>query len=123
MNPRTKALKAFARGQKGSRSTVTLTDNRTGQSLVLPILEGTEGPGVMDIRTLYSKTGLFTYDPGFTSTGSCKSAITYIDGEAGILMHRGYRIEALAEHSDYLEVCYLLINGELPTSEQKRKFM
>ena len=123
MNPQTKALKTFVRGQKGSRNTVTLTDNRTGKSLELPILEGTEGPGVMDIRTLYSKTGLFTYDPGFTSTGSCKSAITYIDGEAGILMHRGYRIEALAEHSDYLEVCYLLINGELPTSEQKRKFM
>jgi len=124
MNPtKTKASKTSAKAQKDQRNTVTLTDNRTGKAFELPILEGTEGPSVVDIRTLYSQTGLFTYDPGFTSTGSCNSAITYIDGEAGVLMHRGYRIETLAEHSDYPEVCYLLINGELPTGEQKRKFM
>ena len=123
MNPRAKALKISANTQKDQRNTVTLTDNRTGKAFELPILEGAEGPSVVDIRALYSQTGLFTYDPGFTSTGSCNSAITFIDGEAGILMHRGYRIETLAEHSDYPEVCYLLINGELPTGEQKRKFM
>ncbi|MEE1568632.1 MAG: citrate synthase, partial [Alphaproteobacteria bacterium] len=123
MNPRAKALKISAKTQKDQHNTVTLTDNRTGKAFELPILEGAEGPSVVDIRALYSQTGLFTYDPGFTSTGSCNSAITFIDGEAGILMHRGYRIETLAEHSDYPEVCYLLINGELPTSEQKRKFM
>ena len=123
MNPRAKALKISAKTQKDQHNTVTLIDNRTGKAFELPILEGAEGPSVVDIRALYSQTGLFTYDPGFTSTGSCNSAITFIDGEAGILMHRGYRIETLAEHSDYPEVCYLLINGELPTSEQKRKFM
>jgi citrate synthase len=121
MKPRTVA-KTSAKAQKDQHNTVTLTDNRTGKAFEFSILEGTEGPSVVDIRTLYSQTGLFTYDPGFTSTGSCNSAITFIDGESGILMHRGYRIETLAEHSDYPEVCYLLINGELPTGEQKLKF-
>ena len=89
------------------KKTATLTDNRTGQSWELPIIEGTLGPSVIDIRTLYSETGMFTYDPGFTSTASCDSAITYIDGEEGLLLHRGYRIEELAEKADFMEVCYL----------------
>src|SRR3979409_562060 len=80
-----------------------------------PILNGTVGPDVVDISKLYAQAGMFTYDPGFTSTGSCRSAITYIDGDAGILEYRGYPIEQLAEHSTYLEVAYLLVNGELPT--------
>lgn len=87
----------------------------------LPILSGTLGTDVIDVRGLGAK-GVFTYDPGFMSTGSCESAITYIDGEAGILLHRGYPIAQLAEHSDYLECCYLLLNGELPTEEQKADF-
>jgi citrate synthase len=76
----------------------------------------------VDVRKLYAETGHFTYDPGFTSTGSCESKITYIDGDAGILMHRGYRIEELAENSDFMEVCYLLLHGELPTADEKTGF-
>ena len=79
----------------------------------LPVLHGTVGPDVIDIAQL-AAAGLFTYDPGFVSTASCESAITYIDGDAGVLLYRGYPIEQLAEESDYLEVCYLLLNGELP---------
>lgn len=105
------------------KKTATLTDNRTGQSWELPIIEGTLGPSVIDIRTLYSETGMFTYDPGFTSTASCDSAITYIDGEEGLLLHRGYRIEELAEKADFMEVCYLLLHGELPTQEEKKNFV
>jgi citrate synthase len=78
---------------------------------------------VIDVRKLYTDHGFFTYDPGFTSTGSCESGITYIDGEQGILLHRGYPIQELAEHSDFMEVCYLLLEGELPTPEQKAKFV
>ncbi|WP_119678349.1 citrate synthase [Indioceanicola profundi] len=102
--------------------TVTLTDNRTGKSFTLPVLDGTTGPAVVDIRKLYGETGYFTYDPGFTSTGSCESKITYIDGDAGVLLHRGYPIEELAEKSDFMEVCYLLLHGELPTAEEKKTF-
>jgi len=80
------------------------------------------GPDVIDIASLYKDTGTFTYDPGFTSTASCDSKITYIDGDAGILLHRGYPIEQLAEHGDFLEVCYLLLYGELPTKAQKDDF-
>src|SRR5690606_11007572 len=87
-----------------------------------PILEGSTGPRVIDVRKLYAETGLFTYDPGFTSTGSCDSAITYIDGDEGVLMHRGYKIEELAERSNFLEVCYLLLDGELPNHAQMAKF-
>jgi citrate synthase len=105
-----------------SKETVTLIDNVSGQKFELPLLPGTIGPKVIDIRTLYSDTGHFTYDPGYTSTGSCESKITYIDGDAGVLLHRGYPIDQLAEHSDYLEVCYLLLNGELPSAAQKVKF-
>ena len=100
----------------------TLTDNESGQSYQLPVLSGTEGPDVLDIRKLYAETGLFTYDPGFTSTASCDSKITFIDGEKGILLYRGYPIEDLAMHSDYMEVCYLLLHGELPSLEEKQLF-
>ncbi len=86
------------------------------------VVEGTMGPSVIDVGKLYSKTGYFTYDPGFMATASCQSKITYIDGEKGILLYRGYPIDELAEKSDFIEVCYLLLNGELPTVKQKRKF-
>src|SRR3546814_3958638 len=96
-----------------NRDTGTLTDNSTGKSLELPVLSGSVGPRAIDVSRLYAETGCFTYDPGFTSTASCDSDITYIDGEEGILMHRGYLIEDLAEHSDFMDVCYLLLHGEL----------
>jgi citrate synthase len=105
------------------KHSATVTDNSTGNSFELPIMDGTLGPRVIDVRKLYSDHGLFTYDPGFTSTGSCESKITYIDGEQGILLHRGYPIQELAEHSDFMEVCYLLLEGELPDAEQKKKFV
>src|SRR5687767_13739520 len=87
-----------------------------------PIYPGTIGPSVIDIGKLYGQTGMFTYDPGFTSTGSCDSKITYIDGDEGILIYRGYAIEQLAEHGDCRETCYLLIYGKLPTATQKADF-
>lgn len=89
----------------------------------LPVLTGTFGDEVIDIRALSKQTGLYTFDPGFLSTASCESKITFIDGEKGLLYYRGYPIEQLAENSDYLEVCYLLIYGELPTAEQKSQFV
>ncbi|MPT21524.1 MAG: citrate (Si)-synthase [Starkeya sp.] len=98
-------------------ATLTIGD----ESWELPILNGTIGPNVMDIAKLYAQTGKFTYDPGFTSTASCESQITYIDGDEGILLYRGYPIEQLAE-SDFLETCYLLLYGELPTAAQKADF-
>jgi citrate synthase len=93
------------------------------KSLELPVYGGTIGPDVFDIRALYAKTGMFTYDPGFMSTASTQSKITYIDGDAGVLLYRGYPIEQLATHCDFLEVCYLLLNGELPSQEHKDKFV
>ena len=102
--------------------TFTLTDNDSGQSFDLPVFDGSVGPSVIDVRRLYGDTGYFTYDPGFTSTGSCDSAITFIDGDQGILLHRGYAIDDLAEKADFLEVAHLLLNGELPNAEQKAKF-
>jgi citrate synthase len=102
--------------------TFTLTDNQSGESFDLPVFHGSVGPSVIDVRRLYGDTGHFTYDPGFTSTGSCDSAITFIDGDEGILLHRGYAIDDLAERADFLEVAYLLLNGELPTAEQKATF-
>ncbi|MDP1618517.1 citrate synthase [Phenylobacterium sp.] len=92
------------------------------KSVELPILKGTTGPDVVDVRKLYAEADVFTYDPGFTSTASCESKITYIDGDAGILLHRGYPIDQLAEKSSFLEVCYLLLHGELPTAEQFTEF-
>jgi citrate synthase len=100
--------------------TATLSFNDGTPSLELPVLTGTVGPDVIDIRPLYAKTGAFTYDPGFMSTAACKSGITYIDGDNGVLLYRGYPIEQLAEKCDFLEVCYLLLKGELPTMAQKR---
>ncbi|MGA9009346.1 MAG: citrate synthase [Xanthobacteraceae bacterium] len=88
-----------------------------------PIYEGTIGPEVLDVSKLYAEAGIFTYDPGFTSTGSCESKITYIDGDEGILLYRGYPIADLAEHGDFLETCYLLLYGELPTATQKADFV
>ena len=98
--------------------TATLTFSDGSPSISFPILEGTVGPEVIDIRPLYGKTGRFTYDPGFMSTAACESAITYIDGDKGILEYRGYPIEQLAEKSTFLEVAYLLIHGELPSKQQ-----
>lgn len=94
----------------------------TDQTMELPILKSTEGPSVIDVTKLYSGTGVFTYDPGFMSTASCESKITYIDGDKGILTHRGYPIAQLAEQSDFLEVAYLLLNGELPNVLEKEQF-
>ena len=102
---------------------ITIVNNASGEQTTFPTLQGTCGPKVIDIRRLYGATSMFTYDPGFTATGSCESKITFIDGEAGILLHRGYPIEELAAHSDFMEVCYLLLYGELPTTEQKDKFV
>ncbi len=104
------------------RETVTVTDNSSGKSIELPLLSGTVGPKVIDIRRLYPELDKFTFDPGYTATGSCESKITYIDGDKGELLYRGYSIDELAEHSDFIEVCYLLLNGELPTPAQKFKF-
>ena len=105
-----------------SNEYVTMTDHSTGKTYDMPVMSGSIGPKVVDVRPFYRDTGMFTYDPGFTSTGSCESKITYIDGEAGILMHRGYRIEDLCAHSDFMEVCYLLLNGELPNAKDKKEF-
>ena len=105
-----------------SGGTMTLTDNATGKSIELPVLDGTIGPKVIDVRKLYGQTGYFTYDPGFMATAACRSAITYIDGDEGILLYRGYPIQQLAEKSDFLEVAYLLLNGDLPTADQKVEF-
>ena len=98
--------------------TVTITDNRTGKKVECPILTGVYGAPVIDTKTLYKELEVFTFDPGFTTTAACKSAITYLDGEKGILLHRGYSIEELAKNSSYREVCYLLLYGELPTEDQ-----
>lgn len=100
----------------------TLTDPETGQSIELPVREPTLGPRVVDVTQLYAERGAFTYDPGFTATASCESSITYIDGEEGTLLYRGYPIEQLANESSFVEVAYLLLHGELPTQEQLEKF-
>ena len=102
--------------------TVTITDNRTGKKVECPILDGVYGAPVIDTKTLYKELGMFTFDPGFVTTASCKSKITYLDGEKGILLHRGYPIDQLANQSSYLEVCYLLLYGELPTKTQFDEF-
>ena len=102
---------------------IFLTQDAPGQQHELPVLSGTLGPDVIDIRKLYGQSGLFTYDPGFTSTASCTSKITYIDGDAGLLLYRGYPIEQLAEKCDFLEVCYLLLNAELPNGAEMKGFV
>ena len=98
---------------------ILLSNNKKIQ---LPIIESTEGPDVIDVRNLYKETGYFTFDPGFLSTGSCVSKITFIDGDKGTLLHRGYTIEDLAKHADFMEVSYLLLHGELPSIKEKEKF-
>lgn len=100
----------------------TLLDNKTGESFQLDGISGSVGPDVVDIRNLFATTNLFTFDPGYTSTASCESEITYIDGEQGVLLYRGYPVEQLAKHSDYLDVCYLLLYGDLPSPEEKQEF-
>ena len=105
---------------KKATATLSFSDGRP--PVDFPIFGGTIGPDVVDIRALYGKSGVFTYDPGFLSTGSCNSAITYIDGDQGVLLYRGYPIEHLAEHCDFLEVAYLILNGELPNAKQKTEF-
>jgi citrate synthase len=102
--------------------TVSVTDSETGKTIELPIMQGTVGNPVIDIRKLQTELGYFTFDPGFMATASCKSQLTYIDGDKGQLMHGGYSIDELAEKSDFLEVCYLLLNGTLPNSEEKHEF-
>ena len=101
---------------------VSLVD-REGNKHEFPILSGTLGPDVIDIRKLYDSTDMFTFDPGYTSTGSCESKITFIDGDKGILLHRGYPIEQLAAKSDFMEVCYLLLHGDLPKTDEKAEFV
>ena len=114
--------KPSASGSATKSETVTLIDNSTGKQVTLPLISGSVGPKVIDIRKLYAETGHFTFDPGYTSTGSCESKITYIDGDNGVLLYRGIPIEELAEHSDFPETCYLLLNGQLPTAQEKTKF-
>ena len=97
----------------------TLSFSDGSPAMDLPVYKGTIGPDVIDIRKLYAQTGKFTYDPGFLSTASCQSTITYIDGDKGELLYRGYPIEQLATNCDYLETCYLLLKGELPNATQK----
>ena len=96
--------------------------NYEGKDYELPVLAGTQGPNAVDIRKLYDQADIFTYDPGFTSTASTESNITFIDGDKGVLQYRGYPIADLAEHSSFLETCYLLLNGELPNKGQMEKF-
>lgn len=103
-------------------STMTMAKTEKQETITLDQYSGTLGPNVLDVSSLYKNTGCFTFDPGFMSTASCSSSITFIDGEKGVLLYRGYPIEQLAEKSNYLEVCYLLINGELPNKEQQDEF-
>jgi len=103
----------------GKSATLSVGSN---QQTHLPVRSGSIGPDVIDVSKLYRDTGCFTYDPGFTSTANCSSRITYIDGDVGVLLYRGYPIEQLAKKSTFLEVCYLLLNGELPTKTQYDNF-
>jgi len=107
---------------QGTNNNITITDNTTGKQATYPLIAGTDGPPVIDIRRLYADLGYFTYDPGFIATGSCESDITFIDGDEGILLHRGYPIEQLVENCSHLEVCYLLLKGELPNKAEFEKF-
>jgi len=100
----------------------TLFNNETGQSFEVPVISGNDGPNVLDIRSIYKDTGMFTYDPGFTSTASCDSGITFIDGHKGILRYRGYSVKDLATNSNFMEVCYLLLHGDLPSPTDRKRF-
>jgi len=105
-----------------SKKTFTLTNDQTGESWTFPVVDGTQGPSAIDIRPLFAQTGHLTLDPGFTSTASCASGLTFIDGDKGILQHRGYDIRDLAENSTFLEVAHALLYGDLPNKEEKRVF-
>jgi len=105
-----------------AKGSVTVTLNGSNKSITTPLMHGTIGPDVFDIRKVYSELGVFTFDPGYGGTAACDSKITYIDGDQGILLYRGYPIEQLAEKSNFLEVSYLLLHGELPTAEQMKEF-
>src|SRR4029077_6534935 len=107
---------------KNSANHVTVSDPTAGKSYDLPVMDGTMGPRGLDVRNLSTQHDVFTYHPGFTSTASCESAITYIDGEKGILLHRGYPIDQLAENSTFMEVSYLLLHGELPKKAELETF-
>lgn len=107
---------------KPSKNKATLSFSNGNPSIELPVYKGSIGPDVIDIRKLYSKSGMFTYDPGFLSTASCQSAITFIDGDKGELLYRGYPIEQLAKKADFLDTCYLLLHGELPAGQQSQGF-
>ncbi len=107
------------RDNDNSIDSVTILDKKNNKSIELKVFPSTVGPDVIDVRGLYRDLNYFTDDPGFTSTASCDSAITFIDGEKGILLHRGYSIEELASNSDFLEVAYLLMEGELPDKNQR----
>jgi citrate synthase len=115
-------VKTSMAADSNSPKTVTLTQGEGGEQIELPVLDGSIGPSVVDIRKLYGATDMFTFDPGYGATGSCVSGLTYIDGDNGVLMHRGYAIEDLAEKSDFLELAYLLLEGELPSAEEKTTF-
>ena len=106
-----------------AKQSITVTLDGSNKSARLPLIDASIGPSVADIRKLYGDLGIFTYDPGYGATASCESKITYIDGDVGVLLYRGYPIEQLAEQSNFLEVCYLLLNGELPNAEQGKEFM
>lgn len=105
-----------------SKDTITITDNATGKTIELPVRRGTVGPPVVDISSFYREMGYFTFDPGFLSTASCRSSITYIDGDEGVLMYRGYPIEQLAEKSNFIEVAYLMLYGDLPNEKELGDF-
>ncbi|MFZ0021710.1 MAG: citrate/2-methylcitrate synthase, partial [Acetobacteraceae bacterium] len=105
-----------------AKRSITVSLDGTNKSSSLPLIDGTIGPSVADIRKLYGDLGIFTYDPGYGATASCESKITYIDGDEGVLLYRGYPIEQLAEKSTFLEICYLLLNGELPNANEREEF-
>lgn len=117
------SVESSAMKQNSYNSSRMATLTVDGKSIELPVYDATEGQSVIDISKLYSETGFFTYDPGFLSTASCESKITFIDGDVGVLRYRGYNIDALAEKSDFLEVAYLLLNGELPNKQEKNSFV
>src|SRR5512133_741374 len=102
-----------------AKRSVTVTMDGSNKSANLPVMEATIGPPVADIRKLYGDLGIFTFDPGYGATASCESKITYIDGDEGVLLYRGYPIEQLAEKSNFLEICYLLLNGDLPNAKER----
>ncbi len=105
-----------------AKRSITVSLDGSNKSSSLPLVDGTIGPSVADIRKLYGDLGIFTYDPGYGATASCESKITYIDGDEGVLLYRGYPIEQLAEKSTFLEICYLLLNGELPNAKEREEF-